>query len=56
MDIKLKDSMGHGHIVLTLKSHKMSDSIAVTIHKGEDKPFIFRFERETLIKAIGAMK
>ena len=56
MEIKLKDIMGHGHFLFNLKSHKTSDVIYITVHKGEDKPFIFRLEREALINAVGAMK
>ena len=56
MEIKLKDSMGHGQIVFKLVSHKTSDIIELTIHKGKEKPFIFRLSREELTKAMGAMR
>lgn len=56
LEIKLKDSMSHGHIVFKLVSHRTSDTIELTIHKGNEKPFIFRLSREELTKAMGAMK
>ena len=56
MEIKLKDSMGHGHINFKLVSHQVSDTIELTIHNSSNKPFIFRLNRKELTRAMGAMK